>query len=397
MLNSRDIFYRHMGLPSSEPLGIEIVGANGIYLTDATGKNYIDAVSGVAVSNLGHNHPAIVEAIREQAGKFTHLMVYGELIQSPQTLFAEMLLSKLPEELDRVYFVNSGSEAIEGAMKLSKRYTGRTRIVSFKNAYHGGTQGALSILGNEEMKYAFRPLLPEIYQIDFNAFDQLDIIDEQTACVVIEPIQAEAGIILPEKGYLEELRKKCDKTGALLVFDEIQMGMGRSGKLFAFEDEAVVPDILCLAKALGGGLPLGAFIASNEIMSALTHKPALGHITTFGGHPLSCAAGLAALRAIYNEGLIKQADSRGSEIAEYLKKHELINSIRRKGLMLGVELKKGMDLSMLMKLFVKNGLLIDRFLFNHSAFRIAPPLIISKQETYELCERIIKSLDMLNR
>ena len=396
MLNSRDIFYRHMGLPSSEPLGIEIERADGIYLTDATGKNYIDAVSGVAVSNLGHNHPAIAKAIREQAGKFTHLMVYGELIQAPQTLFAEMLVSKLPENLNRVYFVNSGSEAIEGAMKLSKRYSGRPKIVAFKNAYHGGTQGALSILGNEEMKNAFRPLLPEIYQIDFNAFDQLDIIDGQTACVVIEPIQAEAGIILPESGYLKELRKRCDETGALLVFDEIQMGMGRSGKLFAFEDEAVIPDILCLAKALGGGLPLGAFIASDEIMTTLTHKPALGHITTFGGHPISCAAGLAAMKVLFRKELMKQADSRGNDIATKIQMHPLIKSIRRKGLMLGVELNEKVDLNILIKLFVKNGLLIDRFLFNHTAFRIAPPLVINKEETNELCARVIDTLDMLN-
>ena len=395
MPSLRDLYFRHMGLPSARPLAIEVDHAEGIYFYDTAGKRYTDLVSGVAVSNIGHRHPNVLKAIHTQLDKYLHLMVYGEYIQSPQVKLAEKLSDQLAEELDAVYFVNSGSEAIEGALKLAKRHTGRSEIVAFKNAYHGGTAGALSILGNEKLKYAFRPLIPDIRFLEFNNSKMLDEISEKTACVVLECIQAEAGIILPEADFILQLRKRCDETGALLIVDDIQMGFGRTGKLFSFEHYNIVPDVLCLAKGMGGGMPIGAFISSREIMDKLTFNPELGHITTFGGHPVSCAAALANLEVILNENLAEKAQIQGEGFYQMLKDHPAIKDIRYKGLMMAIELENEEITNRLVALFLEEGLITDRFLFMPSAFRIAPPLTITDEQRNEISESIINCLDKL--
>ncbi len=393
MLTNRQLFQLHMGLPSVVRDPIEIVKAEGIYLYDDAGQQYIDLVSGVSVSNVGHRHPAVIAAIKKQLDAYLHVMVYGKFLHSPQVSFATRLASLLPPSLQSVFFVNSGSEAIEGALKLAKRLTGRPELVSFRNAYHGGTSGALSMLGNERLKNAFRPLLPATRQLEFNDFEQLEQISEQTAAVLIEPIQAEAGIILPKPGFLKAVRQRCNETGSILIFDEIQMGFGRTGKLFAFQKEEVIPDILCLAKAMGGGMPLGAFISSTENMRALTFQPELGHITTFGGHPVSCAAALAALEVIIDEELHTQAEAKGKIYEDALKNHDSIKEIRRSGLMLGVELKPSVDIEKLMQKIAEQKLVVDRFLFHNSSFRIAPPLSITEEEINMTLKRIILALN----
>ena len=301
----------------------------------------------------------------------------------------------MPYKLNSVYLVNSGSEAIEGALKLAKRITGKTEIVAFKNAYHGSTHGALSVLGNEEMKYAYRPLLPDIRFLRFNNFDDLNRITEKTACVIIEPVQAEAGIILPERNYLKVVREKCNETGAILIFDEVQMGFGRTGKMFAFENYGVVPDILCVAKAMGGGMPIGAFVSSKENMNLLTHHPALGHITTFGGHPVSSAAALASLNIILRDKLHEQATAKGKLFVKKLKKHPLIKEIRQTGLMLGVEPDSPETTNAVVKEMYKNRLIVDRFLFNNNSFRIAPPLTITRDEIELISDKIIEALNSI--
>lgn len=395
MSTLRDLYFRHMGLPSRRSMAIEVDHAEGIYFFDSKGKRYTDLVSGVAVSNVGHRHPKVLEAISTQLEKYMHLMVYGEYIQSPQVKLAEKLSKQLADRLDAVYFVNSGSEAIEGALKLAKRHTARNEIIAFKNAYHGGTAGALSILGNESLKQSFRPLLPGIRHLEYDRADKLESITEQTACVVVECIQAEAGIILPEKDFLLKLRQKCDETGALLIVDDIQMGFGRTGKLFSFEHYHIEPDILCLAKGMGGGMPIGAFISSREIMDELTFEPELGHITTFGGHPVSCAAALANLGVILEEDLCAKAEARGAQCHEILNGHPAIKEIRRKGLMMAIELQDAETADKLVKLFLDEGLVTDRFLFKPNAFRIAPPLTITPQQIEETSKSIISCLDKL--
>ncbi len=394
-LTNRQLFFQHVALPSIDPEALEVVKAKGIYLFTDTGEKYIDLVSGVSVSNVGHLHPKVVEAVKKQLDNYMHLMVYGKYIQSPQVKMAALLTKNLPASLDSVFFVNSGSEAIEGALKLAKRVTLRTEIVSFNNAYHGSTHGALSVLGNEEMKYAFRPLLPGIRFVNFNNVADLSLISENTACVIVEPVQAEAGIILPENGYLKALRKRCDETGTMLIFDEVQMGFGRTGKLFAFENFEVVPDILCLAKGMGGGMPIGAFVSSKKNMGMLTFNPALGHITTFGGHPVSAAAALASLQVILDENLPEEADRKGKMIAKSLKNHKAVAQIRRIGLMLGVELKKEYQASKMVRLLKMNKLIVDQFLFDEQSFRIAPPLTITDEEVDEVIEKVNLSLDEL--
>lgn len=393
MRTNRQLFRLHMGLPSIEDEPVEIVRAEGIYLYDDQGQEFIDLVSGVSVSNTGHLHPRVVEAIKAQLDQYMHVMVYGKFLQSPQVQLAGKLAEMLPPSLDAVYFVNSGSEAIEGAIKLAKRITGRIGMVSFKNAYHGGTAGALSLLGNESLKNAFRPLLPGVVQLDFNDFQQIELIGKDIACVVIEPIQAEAGIILPLPSYLEAVRKRCDETGAMLVFDEIQMGFGRTGKMFAFEHSGIAPDILCLAKAMGGGMPLGAFISSRQNMLELTHDPELGHITTFGGHPVSCAASLAAIEVLISEQLIESADYKGSLFSQRLINHPAIREVRQAGLMLGVELNEYYPIDKVMKSFKKHRLIVDQFLFNENSFRIAPPLTITEKEIQAVVDVIIEAID----
>lgn len=392
MLSNRQLFSRYMGLPSVVNEPVEIVGAKGIHLYDDAGNEYIDLVSGVSVSNVGHAHPEVIEAVRKQSEQYMHLMVYGKFVQAPQVMLAERLASLLPEKLRSVYFVNSGSEAIEGAIKLARRVSGRTELIGFQNAYHGGSMGALSLLGNEHLKNAFRPLLPDTRMLQFNNIKALEQITERTACVLIEPIQAEAGIILPAPGYLEALRVRCNETGALLIFDEIQMGMGRTGKMFAFEHSGVVPDILCLAKALGGGMPLGAFISSAENMSKLTYEPELGHITTFGGHPVCCAASMAAIEVIVKNKLIEDADRKGKMFAEELIQLNGVKEIRQAGLMLGVELIDESLTDVIMHEFSLNRLIVDRFLFNPTTFRIAPPLTITDHEISKSVQLIKKCL-----
>ena len=394
-LTNRQLFFQHVALPSIDPEALEVVKAKGIYLFTDTGEKYIDLVSGVSVSNVGHLHPKVVEAVKNQLDNYMHLMVYGKYIQSPQVKMAALLTKNLPASLDSVFFVNSGSEAIEGALKLAKRVTRRTEIVSFNNAYHGSTHGALSVLGNEEMKYAFRPLLPGIRFVNFNNVADLSLISENTACVIVEPVQAEAGIILPENGYLKALRKRCDETGTMLIFDEVQMGFGRTGKLFAFENFEVVPDILCLAKGMGGGMPIGAFVSSKKNMGMLTFNPALGHITTFGGHPVSAAAALASLQVILDENLPEEADRKGKMIQQSLENHKTVAQIRRIGLMLGVELKKEYEASKMVRLLKMNKLIVDQFLFDEQSFRIAPPLTITDEEVDEVIEKVNLSLDEL--
>ncbi len=391
MLSNRQLFYEHVAQTSTDSLGLEIASAQGIFLHATDGKKYIDLVSGVSVSNVGHAHPEVVRAVQEQAEKHMHLMVYGEMIQKPQVRYAELLTLKLHSSLNTVYFVNSGSEAIEGAMKLAKRATGRSRVVAFNNAYHGGTQGALSILGNEQLKNAFRPLLPGIVHLNFNNTEELSLIDETTACVIIEPIQAEAGIIEPETQYLQALRKRCDEVGAILIFDEIQTGFGRTGKLFAQEHYGVTPDIMTIAKSMGGGMPIGAFVADKHLMNQLTYNPALGHITTFGGHPVSCAAALASLKVILREQLTRRAIEVG-DIFRQKMKHPRIKGMRGKGLFLAVELDD-VFIPGFMKFAAENGIIFDPFLFNADAFRIAPPLIISNEQAVEIAHKLVFLID----
>ncbi|MDR2382442.1 MAG: aspartate aminotransferase family protein [Prevotellaceae bacterium] len=395
-MNLRHLFLTCQAQTSPAPFGIEIDRAEGVYMYGPDGKRYIDLVAGVSVSNVGHCHPDVVEAVNEQVSRYMHLMVYGEFIQSPQVLYAAKLVALLPENLSNVYFVNSGSEANEGALKLAKRFTGRQEIIGFRNAYHGGTHGVLSLTSDECFRHAFRPLLPDVRLLDFNNFDHLSQISERTACVIAEPMQGEAGAIVPETGFLQSLRQRCSQTGTLLVFDEVQTGFGRLGRLFAFEKYGVVPDILTVAKSMGGGMPLGAFISSKTIMDSLQTNPALGHITTFGGHPVSCAAGLAALDVILSENLISSVESKAGLFRKLLKDSD-IEDIRGEGLLMAVELGKAERLSKFIRLAYENGIATDWFLFNNSSFRIAPPLIINDSQIEEACEILKTVLKTLGR
>lgn len=394
-LSNRQLFQQNLAIPADAPNALEIEKAEGIYLYTDKGEKYIDLVSGVSVSNIGHCHPDIVEAVKSQSDKYMHLMVYGKYIQSPQVQLAGLLSSVLPAYLNSVFLVNSGSEAIEGALKLAKRITGRTEIVAFKNAYHGSTHGALSILGNEEMKSSYRPLLPNIKFLEYNKSELLGSITNETACVVVEAIQAEAGIVIPTQEFMESLNKICKETDCILIIDEVQMGFGRTGKLFGFEHFNIEPDIICIAKGMGGGMPIGAFISSKENMNLLTHNPALGHITTFGGHPVSSAAALASLKVILDKNLHSKSNQKGKFIADKLKSHPKIKEIRQIGLMLGVELKKEYQANKMVKILQKNKLIVDQFLFNESSFRIAPPLTITDIELEIVVEKVIDSLDEL--
>lgn len=397
MLTDRQLFFKHLALPSQFPMGLEIERAEGIYMFASDGRQYIDMVSGVCVSNLGHRHPAIVQAVKEQLDKYLHLMVYGEFIQSPQVKLAHKLTSLLPPALNSVYLVNSGSEAVDGALKLAKRVTGRTELVGFKDSYHGGTHGAFSMLGNEEMKYAYRPLLPDVRHLRFNNFKDLNQITERTACVLAEPVQAEAGVIVPENEFLSALSKKCDETGALLIFDEIQTGFGRTGKLFCFEHYGIVPDVLCLAKGMGGGMPIGAFIADKKMMMTFTGNPEFGHITTFGGHPVCAAAALANLVVITGDPeIIQQVETKGTIYEEALFDQKLVKKIRRKGLLMSVELNSVIENQKAMQQLLINGLVTDPFFFMPQAFRIAPPLTINSTEIEMTIELVRQSLDEIS-
>lgn len=394
MITNRQLFLQHVGQCSDFPLALEIVRAEGVYMYNPEGKRYIDLISGVSVSNLGHGHPRVRQAVKDQVDKYMHLMVYGEIIETPQVRYAQMINDVLPKQLNSTYFVNSGSEANEGALKLAKRYTGRSEIISFKKAYHGSTHGALSILGDEEMKSAFRPLLPDTRLIKFNNEEELQQISAKTACVVVEPIQAEAGFILPVNDFLKKLRKRCDDVGALLIFDEVQMGFGRTGKLFAFEHFDVVPDILTLAKAMGGGMPVGAFIADKRIMDSLKTNPMLGHITTFGGHPVCCAAACASLEVLLEENVIEDVQRKGDLFISILKGHPAIKEFRNLGLFTAVVVKDNSLLMSILRHCLDLGVLMDPFLYCDNAFRIAPPLTINDDEIRDACRLLINAMDL---
>ncbi|MFI5194837.1 MAG: aspartate aminotransferase family protein [Chitinophagales bacterium] len=399
-MNQRELFFRHLAQTSASPLALEIVRAEGMYLYDAGGKAYLDLIGGISVCNTGHRHPGVVEAIRRQADLYLHILVYGEMLQSPQIQYARLLTLLLPQSLQSVYFTNSGTEATEGAMKLAKRATGRTQIVAFNKSYHGSTQGALSIMGDEYWRNAFRPLLPGVLHLDYNAFDHLDQINDHTACVIVETVQAENGVIRPSfakategkaVNFLHALRKQCDACGALLVLDEIQTGFGRTGTLWGFEQYDVVPDILLLGKALGGGLPLGAFVAKKELMDTLMDKPVLGHITTFGGHPLSCAAGLASLNILLDEKLIKTVAEKEKIFLRRLV-HPSVMSVRSAGLLIAVEFESYEKNKRVIDHCLSQGLLTDWFLFAPNCLRIAPPLTISAEEIVKACDVILDGL-----
>jgi len=393
-MNHRELFFRHLAQTSAAPLGLEIVKAEGIFLHDTEGKKYMDLIGGISVCNTGHRHPKVVEAIKNQADQYLHVLVYGEFIQSPQVQYATFLAKHLPNSLDTVYFTNSGTEATEGAMKLAKRVTGRTEMIAFKQSYHGSTQGALSIMGDEYWRNAFRPLLPGILHLDHNSLESLESITEKTACVIAETIQAERGVYTSAKEWLMALRKKCDATGTLLILDEIQTGFGRTGTLWNFEQAAIVPDILLLGKALGGGMPLGAFIADNKIMSAFTHQPILGHITTFGGHPVSCAAGFASLDVLLNEKWIEQVHHKEKIFKDFLV-HPKIKAVRTAGLLMAVEFENFELNKKIIDACIAKGVLVDWFLFASQCMRIAPPLSIEEKDIRKACEIILQAISEL--
>lgn len=391
----RQQFLRHIGQTSPSPMLVEIERAEGSCFYTPEGKKYYDTISGVSVSNVGHHNPAVTEAVCRQAQQYMHVMVYGELVERPQVRYAALIADYLPDPLESVYFVNSGAEAVEGALKLAKRFTGRRRMIACRNAYHGSTHGAMSVMNSYEFSDAYGPMLPGVDWITYNNLADLDKINEETACVLIEPVQGEAGVRLPEKGYLEALRKKCDSIGTLLIFDEIQTGFGRTGEMFAMTKYGVTPDIVCLAKALGGGMPLGAFVSSRHIMECLSHDPALGHITTFGGHPVCCAAGLAAMEYITEHRLLGDVERKGAMFETILASHSAVKEIRRSGLLMAVELGSSERLYHIMEFFKERGILSDWFLFCDTAFRISPPLTMTDDEIRDVCDIIRGCLDDL--
>ena len=391
-------FLTHVAQTSPAPQLIEVARAEGVYFYTPEGKEYFDLISGVSVSNVGHANSAVVEAVCRQARDYMHIMVYGEMVERPQVEYATLIASLLPEPLNSVYFLNSGAEAVEGALKLAKRYTARTEMISMRRAYHGSTHGAMSMMGfpeGEEWKNAFRPLLPDCKAIEYNNINDLQQITERTACVLCEPVQGEAGVRLPKDGYLAALRRRCTEVGALLIFDEIQSGMGRSGEMFAMTKFGVTPDIVCLAKAFGGGMPLGAFVSSNEIMNTLQSNPVLGHITTFGGHPVCCAAGLAATRYLIDNKVVEDVERKGALFESLLSDHPNVVEIRRNGLLLAVELGSSERLYKIMDMFIERGILSDWFLYCDTAFRISPPLVITDAEIYKCVEIIVNCLNDL--
>lgn len=393
MSNLRQLFLQHVAQTSATPLLLEVERAEGMYLYDPQGKSYLDLIAGIGVSSLGHRHPAIVTAVKEQLDKYLHTLVYGEFVLNPQVQLAHLLAENLPAPLDSVYFVNSGTEATEGAMKLAKRYTGRAEIVAAKYAYHGSTQGAASLMWPKDFTQAYHPLLPGIRHIGFNDVEDLELITEQTAAVIVETVQAECGIRLPTGDYLQQLRRRCDEVGALLILDEIQAGYGRTGTLWAFQQYAIVPDILLLAKGMGGGMPIGAFIAPKAVMNVLSHDPILGHITTFGGHPVNCAAALATLQVLLETDLIKQVKTKENQFKDLLV-HPDIVEVRSAGLWLAVELPDFPFVQKVIRHCLQEGLITDWFLFNSHSLRIAPPLIINEMEIERACQIILEGIEL---
>ncbi|MCB0487488.1 MAG: aspartate aminotransferase family protein [Cyclobacteriaceae bacterium] len=389
---SPEIFLKHLAQTSPFPFLIPVSQAEGIYLYTPEGKRYTDLISGIGVTNIGHRHPKVVEAIKGQLDKHLHVMVYGEYIQSAPNELAKLLTSLLPPSLNCCYFVNSGTEANEGALKLAKRITGRREIISFKKSYHGSTHGSLSVSGNETKKSAFRPLLPGVKFIEFGNQGDLEKITSKTACVIAETIQGDAGVRIPSKEYLRALRERCNKTGTLLIFDEIQCGMGRAGSLFAFEQFDVVPDILTIGKAFGGGLPIGAFISSYENMQSLIHKPMLGHITTFGGNPVCCASALATIKVILEERLLDDVERKG-KLFEQLLHHSSIKEIRRAGFFFAIDFESEDRVQRIVKYALEKGVICFWFLSCPASFRIAPPLTITDEEINESCEVILEAIE----
>ncbi|MGN6416190.1 MAG: aspartate aminotransferase family protein [Pseudobacter sp.] len=396
-MNQRAMFLRHVAQTSPAPLALEIVKAEGTMLTDAKGREYIDLIAGISVCNIGHRHPKVVKAIKKQADEYLHLLVYGELVETPQVEYAKLLSDQLHNSLNSVYFTNSGAEAVEGAMKLAKRATGRTQIIAFNQSYHGSTQGALSIIGDEYFRNAFRPLLPDVLHLDYNSYDAIEAITSRTACVIAETVQAERGIYAPTKEWMKALQQKCKQTGALLILDEIQTGFGRTGTLWGYQQFKVVPDIVLLGKALGGGMPLGAFVANRKLMNKLTEDPVLGHITTFGGHPVCCAAGLAAMKVLLKGGIMEKVAEK-EMLFHNLLHHPKIKAVRSCGLMMAVEFdsfetnKKVIDACINRKKG-NTRVLTDWFLFAPNCLRIVPPLTISNKEIKEACEIIIEAIE----
>jgi acetylornithine/N-succinyldiaminopimelate aminotransferase len=395
-MDNRKLFLQHIAQTSDSPIGFEMVRAEGCYIYGADGKRYLDLIAGFSVANIGHSHPKVVEAVQKQAAEYMHLIVYGEFIEQPQVSYAKLLTDNLPASLNCVYFTNSGTEATEGALKLAKRVTGRSKIIAFNKSYHGSTQGALSVMGDEYFRNAFRPLLPEVYHFDYGSEEVLEYIDDSTACVILEVIQAEAGIVKPKKEWLQALQQKCKEKEVLLIVDEIQSGFGRTGTLWAFEQFDIVPDIFLLGKALGGGMPLGAFIADKKIMSALTHDPVLGHITTFGGHPVSCAAGKAALEVLLESNLINEVKEKEQLLLNELK-HPLIQQLRSAGLWLAVEFDSFETNQKVIHQCIQQGIITDWFLFASNCLRIAPPLIINKEELHSFSRKFLSILDLVQQ
>ncbi|KAA5537157.1 aspartate aminotransferase family protein [Taibaiella lutea] len=399
-MNDRQLFQKHLAPTSLEPMALPISKAKGSSLFDDEGNEYIDLIGGISVCNVGHCHPKVVAAIKEQAEKYLHVMVYGEVIQSPQVQYAALLTRHLPETLNSVYFTNSGAEAVEGAMKLAKRVTGRTEILACHNSYHGSTQGALSIIGDEYWRNAYRPLLPDIRHVWHNDFESLRYITTKTACIILEPVQAEGGVLVPDTAWMKALRERCDETGTLLILDEIQVGFGRTGSLWGFTQFDIIPDVLLLGKALGGGLPLGAFIASQEKMVSLADKPVLGHITTFGGHPLSCVAGKAAMEALLEEKMPDEVFKK-EQLFLSLLKHPAIKAVRSKGLMMAIELAdfevvKNVITNCLKGYELENGMsrvFTDWFLFAPNCIRLVPPLNITEAEIRKACAVLISAIE----
>ena len=390
MSSAKDIFKKHQAQTFPFPSCLEVESAKGSYIYDVNGKAYLDFIAGVSACSLGHSNPIITDAVKQQLDKYSHVMVYGEYIQSPQYKLAQLLANNLPNNLSTTYFTNSGAESIEAAMKLAKRATGRPEIISCKDSYHGSTQGALSIMGNEEHKARYRPLLPSCNQIIYNDVESLVNITKQTAAVVIEPIQGGTGFVTPSNNFLQKVRKKCNETHTLLIFDEIQTCFGRLGTLFGFEKYEVIPDILCIAKGMGGGMPIGAFISTWELMNLLTFEPKLGHITTFGGHPINCAASLATLEYLLSNDIMQEVAEKEQLFRTYLK-HPKIKEIRGKGLMLAIEFEDEALAKKVVEKCLKKGLILFYFLFTKTAIRITPPLTISNKEIIEGC-KIIKEI-----
>lgn len=388
-----DHTFHALALTSPTPYGLEVDYAEGIYIYDRQGKKYADLISGIAVSNIGHRHPKVINAIQRQLEKHLHVMVYGEFVQEAPVLLANKLTSLLPPSLNCCYLVNSGTEANEAAMKLAKRFTGRSKMIACKHSYHGSTHGSLSVSGNEIKKSPFRPLLPGVDFIAFNNMADLERITEETACVIVETIQGDAGVRIPTKVYLQRLREKCSETGALLILDEIQCGMGRTGFLFAFEAFDIVPDVLTTAKAFGGGLPLGAFVTNRDVMQCLTHDPPLGHITTFGGNPVCCASALATLDVIVHDGVLEEVEEKG-RLFEHLLTHKEILELRRAGLMMAIDFKSPEMVSRIVLAAKSLGVILYWFLSNPHSIRIAPPLTITKDEITASCALINEAIEL---